>query len=52
LQLFIGQTKVAEYPKAIPEGLLFDAVSFELQGTQPSPNDRMFISNVKIVKEQ
>jgi hypothetical protein len=52
VQLFIGQTRVAEYPKALPEGLLFDAVSFHLQGQQPSPNDQMFISNVKIVKGQ
>jgi len=49
VQVFIGQTKVAEYPKAIPEALLFDAVSFDLQG-QPGPNDQMLISNVKIVK--
>ena len=51
VQVFIGQAKIAEYPKAIPETLLFDAVSFHLQGPQPSPNDRMFISNVKIVKQ-
>ena len=51
VQVFIGQTKVAEYPKAIPDALLFDAVSFDLQG-QPGPNDQMFISNVKIVKGQ
>jgi hypothetical protein len=49
VQVFIGQTKVAEYPKAIPGALLFDAVSFDLQ-QQPGPNDQMFISNVKIVK--
>jgi hypothetical protein len=51
VQVFIGQAKVAEYPKAIPEALLFDAVSFDLQG-QPGPNDQMLISNVKIVKGQ
>jgi hypothetical protein len=51
VQVFVGQVKVAEYPKAIPETLLFDAVSFDLQG-QPGPNDQMFISNVKIVKGQ
>ena len=49
VQVFIGQNKVAEYPKAIPDALLFDAVSFDLQ-QQPGPNDQMFISNVKIVK--
>jgi hypothetical protein len=51
VQVFIGQTKIAEYPNAIPDALLFDAVSFDLQG-QPGPNDQMFISNVKIVKRQ
>jgi hypothetical protein len=47
IQVFIGQTKVAEYPKATPDALLFDAVSFDLQ-QQPGPNDQMFISNIKI----
>jgi hypothetical protein len=37
----------AEYPKATPDALLFDAVSFDLQ-QQPGPNDQMFISNIKI----
>ena len=46
LQVFIGQTKVAEYEKAIPPGLQFDAMSFELSGV--SANDRMFISNIRI----
>jgi hypothetical protein len=50
VQVFIGQTKVAEYPKAIPDGLLFDAVSFDLQG-QAGPNDQMFVSNIKITKQ-
>ena len=51
VQVFIGQTKVAEYPKAIPDAVLFDAVSFDLE-QRPGPNDQMFISNVKIVKGQ
>jgi hypothetical protein len=49
VQVFIGQAKIAEYPKAIPEALLFDAVSFDLQG-QAGPNDQMFISNIKMTK--
>jgi hypothetical protein len=48
-QVFIGQTKVAEYPKGIPETLRFDALSFSLQG-QAGPNDQMYISGVKITK--
>jgi hypothetical protein len=46
LQVFIGQAKVAEYEKAIPPGLQFDAMSFELSGT--SANDKMFIGNIRI----
>jgi hypothetical protein len=46
LQVFIGKTKVAEYEKAVPPGLQFDAMSFELGGV--SANDKMFISNIRI----
>jgi len=46
LQVFIGQTKVAEYEKGVPPGLQFDAMSFELTGV--SANDRMFIGNIRI----
>jgi len=46
LQVFIGKTKVAEYEKAIPSGLQFDGMSFQLGGV--SANDRMFISNIRI----
>ena len=49
VQVLIGQVKIAEYPKAIPEALLFDAVSFDLQGTA-GPNDQMFISSIKVTK--
>lgn len=49
VQVSIGQVKVAEYPKAIPETLLFDAMSFARQG-QAGPNDQMFISSIKITK--
>ena len=52
VEVFVGKVSIARYEKAIPGALLFDAVSFESQGTQPSPNDQMFISNVKIVKGQ
>ena len=46
LQVFVGKTKVAEYEKAVPPGLQFDAMSFELGGV--SANDKMFISNIRI----
>jgi hypothetical protein len=48
LQVFIGKTKVAEYEKAVPAALQFDAMSFELTGV--SANDKMFISNIRIAK--
>jgi hypothetical protein len=46
LQVFIGQTKVAEYERGVPPGLQFDAMSFELAGV--SANDRMFIGNIRV----
>ena len=46
LQVFIGQTKVAEYEKGIPPGLQFDAMSFDLQGN--TADERMFIGNIRI----
>ena len=46
LQVFIGQTKVAEYEKGVPPGLRFDAMSFQLGGV--SASDRMFIGNIRI----
>jgi hypothetical protein len=46
LQVLIGKTKVAEYEKAIPPGLQFDAMSFQLGGV--SANDKMFIGNIRI----
>ena len=48
LQVFIGKTKMAEYEKAIPAALQFDALSFELTGV--SAADKMFISNIRITK--
>ena len=49
VQVFVDKTKVAEYDKAIPGTLRFDAVSFDLQ-RQAGPNDQMFLSNIKITK--
>ena len=46
LQVFVGQTKVAEYEKGIPAGLQFDAIMFDLSGA--SPDDRMFVGNIRI----
>ena len=48
LQVFIGETKVAEYERGVPPGLQFDAMSFDLSGTAAA--DRMFIGNIRIAK--
>lgn len=50
LQLFIDQTKVAEYEKAIPAAHLFNALSIYAGGGD-SENDRFYISNIKITKD-
>jgi len=50
VQVFIGKTKMAEFEKGIPAGLQFDDMSFELTGV--SAKDKMFISNIKVAKNQ
>ena len=49
LQVFLNTVKVFESDKAIPAKLVFDRLSLQHGGTF-SANDRMFISNVTIVK--
>ena len=48
LQVFVGQTKVAEYEKGIPPGVQFDALTFDLGNTSNSADERMFIGNIRI----
>jgi hypothetical protein len=50
LQIFIDKNKIAEYEKAIPASLLFNALSFSETGNR-GENDKYYISNIKIVKE-
>lgn len=50
VRLSIGKNTIAEYARAIPEALLFDAIAFDLE-RQAGPNDQMFISNVRISKD-
>jgi hypothetical protein len=49
LQVFVGQTNVAEYEKGIPPGVQFDAMSFALSGNAALADERMYIGNIKIV---
>ena len=49
LQIFIGKTKIAEYEKAIPSALLFNALSFT-HGRSDGETEKFYISNIKIIK--
>ncbi len=48
LQVFIDDTKIAEYEKAIPAAHLFNALSFYSYNS--GKNDKYYISNIKIIK--
>jgi hypothetical protein len=50
LQIFIDETKIAEYEKAIPAELAFNALSFFVNGSS-GENDKFYISNIKISKD-
>jgi hypothetical protein len=50
LQVFIDKIKIAEYEKAIPAALLFNAISFDCSGNS-AENDKFYISNIKIMKD-
>jgi len=50
LQVFIDKTKIAEYEKAIPAALLFNALSFDCSSNS-AENDKFYISNIKITKD-
>jgi hypothetical protein len=49
LQVFIDETKIAEYEKAIPAAHLFNAMSFSSGNS--GENDKFYISNIKIAKD-
>jgi hypothetical protein len=49
LQIFIDNNKIADYKKAIPLGLLFNAISFTHISSNRE-NEKYFISNIKITK--
>lgn len=49
LQVFIDNTKIAEYEKAIPLAHLFNAMSFYSYNS--GANDKFYISNIKITKD-
>ena len=49
LQVYIGNTLIADHQKAIPAAHLFNALSFYSYNS--GPNDKFYISNIKIIKE-
>jgi hypothetical protein len=48
LQVFLDKNKIAEYEKAIPAAILFNAMSFSSGNS--GENDKFYISNIKITK--
>ena len=50
LQIFIDKNKIAEYEKAIPSALLFNALSFT-HGRSNGETEKFYISNINITKE-
>lgn len=51
IQVFIDANKIAEYEKAIPAGLLFNAMSFVVLGSASEQNDKFYLSKIRISKE-
>jgi hypothetical protein len=49
LQVFIDENKIADYEKAIPSTLMFNALSFSSGNS--GENDKFYISNIKITKD-
>ena len=50
LQIFIDKNKIADYPKAIPSALLFNALSFT-HVSSAGETEKYYISNIKITKD-
>lgn len=50
LLVFVDQTKIAEYEKAIPAAHSFNLLSFEC-GNNSGDNDKYYITNIKITKD-
>lgn len=51
IQLFIDSNKIAQYDKAIPAGLLFNAMSFFVLGSASEQNDKFYLSKIRISRE-
>jgi len=49
LQVFIDDTKIADYEKAIPAAHLFNALS--IYSYNSGENDKFYVSNIKITND-
>ncbi|RYE27724.1 MAG: hypothetical protein EOP48_34325 [Sphingobacteriales bacterium] len=50
LQVYIDTNKIADYEKAVPATIIFNALSFDCSGNS-ADSDKYFMSNLKITKE-
>jgi len=50
LQLLIDQKMIAEYTKAMPADMLFNALSFEMSRSD-GETEKYYLSNIKITKD-
>jgi hypothetical protein len=51
LQVFIDANKIAEYEKAVPAGLTFNALSFFVLGSPSELKDKFYLGNIRISRE-
>lgn len=51
LQVYIDANKIAEYDKAIPAGLSFNAMSFVVLGSPSEQNDKFYLGRIRVSKE-
>ena len=51
IQVFIDSNKIAEYTKAIPAGLLFNAMSFFVLGSPAEQHDKFYLGHIKVTRQ-
>ena len=49
--MFIDGSKIADYAKAMPATLLFNAMSFSVMGGASEEKDKFYVSKIRISKE-
>jgi hypothetical protein len=51
IQVFIDANKIAEYDKALPAGLLFNAISFSAPNSPSDLKDKYYLGKIRISRE-